>query len=148
VQPVNRSFGRILRHSFHFVVERPAVVAIQIAFEFREEIGDQWVEVAFRDPGTDIGKEPAAHRMVDLARFPMAFIGWMPIGISIDGGQQIRMLWKNRIWKSLRLPDWLQPRNRSLRFGQKAMQRDVEPEIRRLFSAFSNAHYTPKKIKK
>jgi len=107
VQPVDRSFGRIFRHPFDLVVKGPTVVAVEIAFEFRKQICDQWMEVARSDPGTDVGKEPATHRMVDLTWFPMALVRRIPVRLLIDSSQQIGMLWKNWVWKSLRLPDRL-----------------------------------------
>ena len=41
VKPVNRSLCRIFAHPFYLVVESPAIMAIEIAFELSEEIGNQ-----------------------------------------------------------------------------------------------------------
>jgi hypothetical protein len=59
----------------------------------------------------------------------MAFIRRTPIGVLVNRTQQLGMLGKNWIWKPLWLPDRLQAGQGSLRFGQKAMQRNIEPEI-------------------
>src|ERR1700733_255237 len=104
------------------------------------------MEIPCRHPGPDVREQPAAHRMVDLAWFPMAFVRWIPVGLLIDRAEQFGTLWENRIWKSLRLPDGLQPGERRLRFGQKAMQRNIEPEARRLFAGFGEIHHTPTSI--
>ncbi len=56
VKPVNGSLGRVFGHAFHFVVEGPTVMAIEIALEFGEEVGDQGMEVARGYARTDVGK--------------------------------------------------------------------------------------------
>ena len=65
VQPVDRAPRHVLGHALHAVVERPAVVAIQIAFPLREQVGDDGVKIARQHARLDIGKQPAAHGAID-----------------------------------------------------------------------------------
>jgi hypothetical protein len=118
-------------------------MTIQIAFEFGEQVGNQGMEVARRNARMNIREEPSAHRMVDLTGRPMALYGRFPCCLFDDGSQELRALWKNRIWKSLRFPHGLQPGNRSYRFGEETVQRDIEAEVRSLHIILFYLHLQP-----
>src|ERR1700759_2788853 len=92
VKPVDGALRRVLAHALHFIVEGPAVMAIEIALEFSEEIRDQRMEVTSSDPRVNVGKEPALHRMINLARSPLSLFGWNPVTAYINRPQQIRAL--------------------------------------------------------
>ena len=66
MQPIDGALRCVFGHSLHFVVEGPAVVAIEIALELGEEISDERMEIACGHTRADIGEEPALHRVVDL----------------------------------------------------------------------------------
>jgi hypothetical protein len=51
----------------------------------------------------------------------MALNGRFPYGVFDHGSQELRALWKNRIWKSLRFSPGLQPGNRSYRLGEETV---------------------------
>ena len=73
----------------------------------------------------------------------MAFNGWFPFLVTSNGHQELRALWKNGIGKSLRLSHRLQTRNRGHCLGEKAMQRDIESKIRRLYLISFYLHLQP-----
>src|SRR5260370_39703602 len=66
VQPVDGAPRRILAHSFDAIVIRPAVMAIEIAFPFGEEVGDYRLEVPWKRAGLEVRKHPAFHGLQDL----------------------------------------------------------------------------------
>jgi hypothetical protein len=59
VEPIDRPPGDILRHSLDPIVERPAVVAIEVALPLGEEIGNDGVEFAGLYARAQIGHEPS-----------------------------------------------------------------------------------------
>src|SRR5580692_5138380 len=79
VEPVNGAFRRVLGHALHFVVEGPAVMAVEIAFKFGEQVRDERMKVSGCDTGADVGEQPPLHRVIDLASCPLAFFWWMPV---------------------------------------------------------------------
>jgi hypothetical protein len=109
MEPVDRAFGGVFAHALHLVVESPAVVTIEIALEFSEEIRDQRMKVAGGDSGPDVWKQPALHRVIDLPRRPLPLLWRSPGDVLIDGPEEFRMLWEGRLGKPLRLPYWLRP---------------------------------------
>src|SRR5438445_10570239 len=66
VQPVDCAPRRILGHSLDAIVIRPAVMAIEIAFPFGEEVGDYRLEVPWKRAGLEVRKHPAFHGLQDL----------------------------------------------------------------------------------
>lgn len=72
VQPIDGAAGHIFRHSFHFVVEGPAIPAIDIAFVFEEKIRRDGMEIARQHARANVGEKPAAHLAVDFFAAPMA----------------------------------------------------------------------------
>src|SRR5271156_6009336 len=81
--------------------------------------------------------------MVNLTGRPLAFYGRFPFCVFYDGSQELRALWENRIWKSLRCPYGLQPRNRSYRLSEETVQRDIETEARSLHAILFYLHRQP-----
>jgi hypothetical protein len=69
MQPVDRSLGGALGHPLDLVIERSAVLAVEIAFKFSEQISIREWKFARGHPGTNVREEPATHRVVDFAGF-------------------------------------------------------------------------------
>jgi hypothetical protein len=109
MEPVDRAFGGVFAHALHLVVESPAVVTIEIALEFSEEIRDQRMKVAGGDSGPDAWKQPAPASCDRSARRPLPLRWRSPGDVLIDEPEEFRMLWEGRLGKPLRLPYWLQP---------------------------------------
>ena len=101
MQPIDRTLGYVFGHALHFIVEGPAVVAIEIALEFRKQIGDERVKVTCRYARADVGKQPALHGVIDLAGRPLALCGRSPIFRMVNGSQELGMLRENGIGKAL-----------------------------------------------
>jgi len=75
VEPVNRATCHVLSHPFYFVVEGPAVPAVEIAFVLDEQISNDGMKIARKHARTNIGKQPAAHFVIHLRQGPVALLG-------------------------------------------------------------------------
>jgi len=58
VQPVDRPFGNIFGHAFHFVVESPAIPAIQIALVIEKQIRRDGMKLSRLHTGANVWKQP------------------------------------------------------------------------------------------
>ena len=87
VQPVDGALRRIFRHAFYFVVEGPAVVAVEIALELGEQIGDERMEVARGHTRADIGKSQPCGGGRCLPHFHRTLLGRRPALIKVDRPQ-------------------------------------------------------------
>jgi hypothetical protein len=107
MQPVERTLRRIFGHSLDRVIEGPAVMAVEIALEFCEEIRDQRMKVAGCHTRADIGEEPALHCVIDLTGRPMPLVGRTPSTVRFNRAKKFGMLRKDRFRKPLRNSDGL-----------------------------------------
>src|SRR5579884_589473 len=122
MEPVYGAFCRVFTHAFDFIVEGPAVVAIEVALEFREQISDQRMEIAWSDAGADVREKPSLHGVIDLPRSPFALFRRPPVRAFIYRAQQLRVLRKYRVGKAL----WFADRNEVCGFGRGARKQFVE----------------------
>src|SRR5579884_238130 len=133
MEPVYGAFRRVFTHAFDFIVEGPAVVAIEVALEFREQISNQRMEIAWSDAGADVREEPSLHGMVDLARGPFALLRRPPVRAFIYRAEEFRVLRKYRIGKALRFSCRNKLRVAGGRAGEQFMELHVQTETGRLF---------------
>ena len=120
VQPVDCAPRRILGHSFDAIVIRPAVMAIEIAFPFGEEVGDDRLEVPWKRAGLEVRKHPAFHGLQDLGSRPVplpcanhGFVRGNVLFIEIV--KQLRILRKHGGRQRLGLPQLWPVRRRIMR---------------------------------
>jgi hypothetical protein len=62
----------IFGHAFYFIVEGPAVPAIEVALILHEQIRDDGAELAGQHPRADVGEEPPLHLVIGLGQRPVA----------------------------------------------------------------------------
>src|ERR1017187_5728419 len=94
VQPVDRAFGHVLGHAADAVVERPTVVAVEVAFPLVEQIGNDGMKLARHHARAEERDRSSLHGAVNVSGFELA----MPIlgeEIHVPRGQQLGMLWED-----------------------------------------------------
>src|SRR5262249_15167043 len=115
-EPIDGSLGGVFRHSFHAVLESPAVMTIEIAFPLRKEVGNDGMESAGKEAGFDIRSRPTVQRVHDLTNCTMTLATGIHV-ILIRSFLQLRtawerrfrqLLWLFRLWgRRRRLGPWL-----------------------------------------
>src|SRR5581483_7714021 len=134
VQPIDRPLGGILAHPLYVIVKRPAVVAVEIAFPFGEEISDDGVKISRQNPRFEIRKQPAAHRPINERRRPPAAVrrSTRPVRGNIVSmvAQQFRMLGEHRVGQLLRFGRRKRRRWSGGLFSKQIVQSHIQPERR------------------
>ena len=82
--------------------------------------------------------------MIDLTTRPVPLFRRLPCNIVDNRSQQFRALWKNWVWKTLRLTNRLQPGYRSHRLGEQTVQRDIKAKARSLHAILFYLHLHPR----
>jgi hypothetical protein len=75
VQPIDGASGGVFAHAADAIIVGPAVVAIEIAFPLREEVGDDGPKFSGEHSGFKIGSHPAAHGFEDAIGGPVTLAG-------------------------------------------------------------------------
>jgi hypothetical protein len=73
VEPINGTLGHVLGHAFDFVVEGPAIPAIEIALVVEEKVGGDGMKFAGHHARSNVGQEPTARLAPYLLHGPVAF---------------------------------------------------------------------------
>src|ERR1700738_4897774 len=75
VQPVNRALCGLFTHAFYAVVERPAVMTVEIALPLRKKMRNEGRKCPRKTGGLDIGKSQPVHPSQNRGGSPAPFAG-------------------------------------------------------------------------
>jgi len=92
MQPVDGTFGHIFGHALHFVVEGPAVPAVEVALVVDKQIRGNGMEFTGHHSRVHIGQQPAADFPPYLWIRPVTLV---ERGFRAGIVQQFRMLGEN-----------------------------------------------------
>src|SRR5262249_31867094 len=99
MQEINRAFSDLFSHALHAVLERPAIMTIQIALPFGEEVRQQRAEFIGHDSRLDIWHQPAAecpHAVVGVIEQPRLLQILTPFNLREDRFRQRKRLRRER----------------------------------------------------
>src|SRR5262245_38059577 len=101
MQPIDGASGHIFGHSLNAIVERPAIMAVQIAFPLGKKISDDRMKITRQHPRLNVGKTPAPQAAHDERPAPVSLAIRSEWFLDEVSPQQLRVLRKYRVGQSL-----------------------------------------------
>src|SRR5262245_823525 len=97
MKPVDGRARDLFGHALDAIVERIAVVTVEVALKLGEQVRHDGVEIAGQKPRLEVRKCPPSHRVMDLSGGPVT-----PTVLRKRlAREQLSPAWERRVWEFL-----------------------------------------------